>query len=183
MVNYYLIIHYLEKKIPIGPAVLNQDPSQNYFNLSVTDFGGNYYDEVILRTLAIHLLGNPFSRAWIKNEGALRNDVKSDDKIDNLASQFNDLMGGDSSGNITASEFKLGHLDTDINTIQDISSGKHNGNLKLFFESMVADISNNEIRRAKISNMSNFNPSVLSNDKTSVYGMPFLPGDKIVCFC
>ena len=170
------------KKIPVGPAVLNQDPSQNYFNLSISDFSGNTYDEILLRTLAIHLIGNPFSRAWIKNEGALRNEVKSDDKIDNLASQFNKLLGGDSSGNIIQSDSMLGHLNTNINTIQEVSDGVSNNVLKLFFESMIADISNNSTRRTKIENMSNFNPSVLSNDKTYVYGLPFLPGDKIVIF-
>ncbi len=171
-----------DKKIPIGPAVLNQDPSQNYFNLSVSDFSGNTYDEILLRTLAIHLIGNPFSRAWIQNEGALRNQVKSDDKVHNLSSQFNKLLGGDSSGNILKSDSILGHLNTNINTKQNISDGVANNVLKLFFESMVADISNNETRRNKIQNMSNYNPNDLSLNQTYVYGLPFLPGDKIVVF-
>lgn len=170
------------KKVPIGPAIVGQDPSQNYFTLSLSDFGGNTYDEIMLRILAIHLIGNPFSRAWIKNEGNIRNQINSDAKIDDLASQFNDLLGGDLSGNIAKSDNILGHLDTDINTKQKISDGKSNDVLKLIFESMVSDISNNEIRRNKIENMTNYDPALLNEDETYVFGLPFLPGDKIVMF-
>ena len=169
------------KRVPIGPAVLGQDPSQNYYSSPLTTSEGDIYSEVFLKILSTHLLGNPMSRAFIKSENAFKDELESDTQIDKLATQFNEILGGDISGNIARSTAQLGRITGSVNISQDSTNGVVNNVLQSFYEQMVADIDTNAARRAKFQNMTD-SSGILQNDQTFVNGMPFLPNDKIVIY-
>jgi len=173
--------NFSTQKVPMGPSIRDQDPSQNYYTGTLTDSSGNYYNEVITRILSTHLLGNPFIQAFIKNEGDLYNQLSSNAKVEVLADQLNETLGGDVSGNITASANPLGNLNVSTLVSQNMSNGKSNNVLQGFYEQMFVDTSNNATRRIKFQQMQD-SSSVLVDGQTYVNGMPFLPGDKIDFF-
>jgi len=134
----------------------------------------------MIRVLCTHLLGNPLSQTFIKDETALINYIESDANVNVLASQLNETFGGDISANgfIIASSQKLNGVDTSIDVSQNVSDGVGNVILKTIYEQMFADISNNPTRRQRFVEMSDLSGSQ-QNIKTFVYKMPFLPGDRI----
>ena len=168
------------KNVPVGPAVTGQDPSQNIYTSSLTGLTGTSYAECMIRVLCTHLLGNPLSQTFIKDETNLINYIESNANINILASQLNETFGGDVSANgfIAASSQKLNGIDTDLNTTQNVSNGVGNIILKTIYEQMFADINNNATRRQRIEEMSDLS-GAQQNIQTYVYKMPFLPGDKI----
>lgn len=168
------------KNVPIGPSVAGQDPSQNLYTSALTGIAGTSYAECMLRVLCTHLLGNPLSQTFVKDEGVLRNSLEGDANIYVLASQINQTFGGDVSANteISISSQKLNGVDTSIDVSQNVTDGVANVILKSFYEQMFADISNNPTRRQKIVEMSDLSGPQQDN-KTFVYKLPFLPGDKI----
>lgn len=170
----------LEKNVPIGPAIAGQDPSQNYYQHSLTGLTGASYAECMIRVLYTHLLGNPLSQTFIKDETELINYIESNGNINILASQLNETFGGDISanGSISRSAQKLTGVNEPLNISRNVSEGRSNAILKSIYEQMFADISNNTVRRQRIIDMSDLS-GVDQNIKTFVYKLPFLPGDKI----
>lgn len=170
----------LSKNVPIGPAVAGQDPSQNLYEYSLTGLTGASYAECMIRVLCTHLLGNPLSQTFIKDESALINYIESDANVFILASQINETMGGDISanGNISLSTQKLTGINSSLDVSQNVIDGQSNAILKTIYEQMFADISNNPTRRQRIIEMSDLSGAD-QNIKTFVYKLPFLPGDKI----
>ena len=170
----------VSRNVPIGPAVAGQDPSQNIYTSSLTGLTGASYAECMIRVLCTHLLGNPLSQTFIKDETNLINYIQSDANVYVLASQLNETFGGDISanGSISVSSQKLNGVDTSIDVSQNVSDGVSNIILKTIYEQMFADISNNPTRRQRIIAMSDLSGDQ-QNIKTFVYKMPFLPGDRI----
>jgi len=170
----------VSRNVPIGPAVAGQDPSQNIYTSSLTGLTGASYAECMIRVLCTHLLGNPLSQTFIKDETNLINYIQSDANVYVLASQLNETFGGDISanGSISVSSQKLNGVDTSIDVSQNVSDGVSNIILKTIYEQMFADISNNPTRRQRIVAMSDLSGDQ-QNIKTFVYKMPFLPGDRI----
>tara|TARA_B100001063_G_scaffold91928_1_gene85554 strand:- start:5257 stop:6351 length:1095 start_codon:yes stop_codon:yes gene_type:complete len=170
----------ISKNVPIGPAVLGQDPSQNIYTSSLTGLTGTKYAECMIRVLCTHLLGNPLSQTFIKDETNLINYIESDANVYLLASQINETLGGDVSGNglIALSTQKLNGVETSIDASQNVNDGVSNTILKTMYEQMFSDISNNATRRQRMVEMSDLSGDQ-QNIKTFVYKLPFLPGDKI----
>lgn len=170
----------VSRNVPVGPAVAGQDPSQNIYTSSLTGLTGASYAECMIRVLCTHLLGNPLSQTFIKDETNLINYIQSDANVYVLASQLNETFGGDISanGSISVSSQKLNGVDTSIDVSQNVSDGVSNIILKTIYEQMFADISNNPTRRQRIVAMSDLSGDQ-QNIKTFVYKMPFLPGDRI----
>ena len=170
----------VSRNVPVGPAVAGQDPSQNIYTSSLTGLTGASYAECMIRVLCTHLLGNPLSQTFIKDETNLINYIQSDANVYVLASQLNETFGGDISanGSISVSSQKLNGVDTSIDVSQNVSDGVSNLILKTIYEQMFADISNNPTRRQRIVAMSDLSGDQ-QNIKTFVYKMPFLPGDRI----
>lgn len=168
------------KNVPIGPSIVGQDPSQNIYTSSLTGLTGTRYAECMIRVLCTHLLGNPLSQTFIKDETVLINYIESDANVNVLASQLNETFGGDVSanGSIIVSSQKLNGVDTSIDVSQNVSDGVGNVILKSIYEQMFGDISNNPTRRQRFVEMSDLSGSQ-QNIKTFVYKMPFLPGDRI----
>lgn len=168
------------KNVPIGPAVSGQDPSQNIYTSPLTGLTGTSYAECMIRVLCTHLLGNPLSQTFIKDETSLINYIESDENVYVLASQINETLGGDISGggSIALSTQKLNGVETSIDVSQNVSEGVANVILKTIYEQMFSDISNNPTRRQRIAAMSDLSGDQ-QNIKTFVYKLPFLPGDKI----
>ena len=175
-----VFINDISKNVPIGPAVVGQDPSQNIYTSSLTGTSGTSYAECMIRVLCTHLLGNPLSQTFIKDETVLINYIESDSNLHILSSQLNETFGGDISGggSIAISSQKLTGINSSLDISQNVSDGQSNVILKSIFEQMVADISNNSTRNQKISAMLDLSGDQ-QNIKTFVYKLPFLPGDKI----
>lgn len=182
LINHNLIFDTtdLSKNVPVGPAVAGQDPSQNYYQYSLTGLTGANYPECMIRVMCTHLLGNPLSQTFIKDETVLTNYIQSNANVYVLASQFNETLGGDVSanGSIGLSTQKLTGVNESLDISRNVSEGQSNVILKSIYEQMFADISNNPTRRQRMVEMSDLSGAD-QNVKTFVYKLPFLPGDQI----
>jgi len=111
--------------IPIGAKQNVDDPSgseDSYYNIMFIDNIGTQFHKILIRIACIHLMGQPFSQAFIR-ENSVENDLKNCD----LSKQI-------------IESFELNTLNTvagPSGSVVDISLGKQNNVLQTIYEQLL----------------------------------------------
>ena len=108
--------------IPIGSKQNADDPSgsaDSYYNTIFIDNNGSQFHKILIRTACIHLMGQPFSQAFIR-ENTVESDLKACDLSAQLIDSFNlnnlNEIAGTSGESV---QLNLGKKNTVLQTIYE----------------------------------------------------------------